>query len=123
LGLRFVALAHLFCVGCQVLTLTVAAAQFPAQETSRWGWIGLAGLPLAILVIWALVRSEIGQPVASFPPVWAAAGSHIAALGRELVARYTVLWILLGLFLFTGIVSVAYLLATPAHESVSEGGK
>lgn len=99
----------------------------PKQEAggARKGgpiWMALAGLPLAALTLWGIWGATISKPVLDLPPMWAVRGEHIWVLGRELLTRYLPVYALLGLLLFTAMVSVAHLIRQGRRPGAEESG-
>ena len=111
LDLRFAAIVQAAVgVGLCGLVFIIVLPWFERQD-QRTGWYALTVVPLLALITWVLSRSAVRDLTAGPPlPMWAVAGSHLAALGREWIGRHAVLLILLGLLLLTSLVGVAYLI-------------
>jgi len=112
LDLRFAAIVQFaVAVGLFGLVFLAASSWFEQQSTRRTWWIGLTSVPFAALAAWALSHSGIRQVGAGpLVPTWTVSGSHLAVLGREWLTRYSVILVLLGLLLLTGLVSLTYLI-------------
>jgi NADH-quinone oxidoreductase subunit J len=113
LDLQFVAAIQLTAsVG---LTGAVLIIAWPVSQrralVRRTLWYAFAAVPLAALACWCIVRGDIRQPILTSPPVWAARDSYLQALGRELIVGYHIPFLLAGVLLLTGIISVTYLLS------------
>jgi NADH-quinone oxidoreductase subunit J len=75
------------------------------------------------LALWAIVKGQMGEPVLSSLPMWATRGDHISALGRELVGRYSLPFVLFGLLLLVSIVSAVHLHRSDGFPKGREQGE
>jgi NADH-quinone oxidoreductase subunit J len=91
------------------IVLPTFSTETQARRSRSRPYALLAALPFLALSGWAIANASIGTPVLNTPPVWAAAGEHVPAFGRELGTQYSVPFALLGLLLLAALVGATYL--------------
>ncbi len=90
-----------------LLAMGWAAARSAVLPRALW-WTLPVGLGLAALAGWAVLSGQIGGAPAISMPIWVVREDWLAALGQELLNEYVILIELLGLFLLTCLVGIAY---------------
>jgi|GEM_PF-4654719 len=80
-----------------------------SNRLSSTAWWALPfGVMLTTLAGRAVLSGQIGTPLTSWP-VWAVREDRMVAMGRVLFRDYTILIVLVGIFLLTAMVGVAWL--------------
>ncbi len=80
----------------------------PTRQSPTAWWALPFGVMLTALASWAVLSGQIGTPLTSWP-VWAVREDRMVAMGRVLFQDYTILIALVGVFLLTAMVGIAWL--------------
>jgi NADH:ubiquinone oxidoreductase subunit 6 (subunit J) len=119
LNLRFVAVTQLIANVCLAGLYAWAILPSGKPSTRRDPILvpAMVGGALLLAAAWAIGHAVLGEPVPGSLPIWATPYTHAVALGKEMIEKYAIPFLLTGLLLLVGIVSVTY----SVYEKNQEG--